>query len=92
MGRMVRKQLYIEPRQEELLKRRAQELGVTEAQLIRRGIDQIGLAPAGLPLDHKAWEEAKALIQKRLRISVPQTGRSWTRDELHEERFERPSR
>ncbi len=92
MGRMVRKQLYIEPRQEELLKRRARELGVTEAELIRRGIDQIGFAPAGLPLDRNAWEEAKTLIQKRLRLDVPQTGRSWTRDELHDERFERFSR
>lgn len=92
MGRMVRKQLYIEPRQEELLKRRARELGVTEAELIRRGIDQIGFAPTGLPLDNSAWEEAKTLIQKRLRLDVPQTGRSWTRDELHDERFERLSR
>ena len=91
MPRMVRKQLYIEPGQEALLKRRAKELGVTEAELIRRAIDQMGRVPKGLPLDSNGWEEAKALIQGRLRIKVPQTGRGWTRDELYEERLERLS-
>jgi hypothetical protein len=36
MRRMVRKQVYIEPEQDALLKRRAAQLGVTEAELIRR--------------------------------------------------------
>ena len=37
MARMVRKQVYLEARQDAWLKRRAAELGVTEAELIRRG-------------------------------------------------------
>lgn len=89
MSRMVRKQVYIEPRQEELLKRQARELGTTEAELIRRGIDQIGRAPAARPADRRAWEEAKAFIQQRMRLTAPQTGRSWTRDELYDERLQR---
>ena len=91
MSRMVRKQLYIEPDQEALLKRRAAELGVTEAELIRRAIDQVGSYPRGLLPDRDAWEEAKALIQKRQRVTVPQAGRSWTREELYGERLERSS-
>ncbi len=91
MSRMVRKQLYIEPGQEALLKRRAREFGVTEAELIRGAIDQMGHVPRGLPLDRNGWEEAKAFIQERLRITVPQAGRSWTREELYEERLERLS-
>lgn len=43
---MIRKQLYIEPRQEEALKRRAHELGVSEAELVRRALD---VALAGDP-------------------------------------------
>ena len=89
MSRKVRKQIYIEPRQEEMLKRQAKELGVTQAELIRRCIDQIGRVSIGLPPDQKAWEEAKAVIQERTRIVAPQTGRTWTREELYDERIQR---
>lgn len=92
MSRMVRKQVYIEPRQDELLKRRAKELGVTEAELIRRAIDQAMRVSAALPPDQQAWEEEKAFIEERMRMDVPQTGRTWTRDELYDERLERYSR
>lgn len=92
MTRMVRKQVYIEPRQEEFLKRRAREIGVSEAKLIRRGIDQVASAGGALPPDLQAWEEAKAFIAQHRRMEVPQTGRDWTRDELYEERLQRFSR
>ena len=90
MSRMVRKQIYIEPRQEEMLKRRAKELGVSEAELIRRGIEQIVHAPAApFSPSMQAWEEEKAFIRQRMRMDVPQTGRTWTRDELYDERINR---
>lgn len=92
MSRMVRKQIYIEPRQDEILKRRANELGTTEAELIRQAIDEFAHAQAPLARKLKAWEEAKAVMQERLLMEVPQTGRTWTRDELYEERLERFSR
>ena len=85
MGRMVRKQVYIAPHQEKLLKRRAKELGVTESELIRRGIDQIGHVTSGLPRDYAAWDKAKAFIEERVGIDAPQTGRIWTRDELYDD-------
>ena len=92
MSRMVRKQIYIEPRQDELLKRRARELGVTEAELIRQAIDEFAHAQASLARKLQVWEEEKAFMQERARMNVPQTGRTWTRDELYEERLERFSR
>ncbi len=56
MGRMVRKQVYIEPRQEQALKRLAEGLGASEAKLIREGIERVicqgeagGPASEGLP-------------------------------------------
>ena len=88
MGRKVRKQIYIEPRQDEMLKRRAQELGVTQAELMRRCIDQIGRVPLALPPDQRAWEEARAFIRERIGIAAPQTGRAWTRAELYDERLQ----
>ncbi|HYU18682.1 MAG TPA: hypothetical protein VEQ11_08290 [Chloroflexota bacterium] len=87
MGRMVRKQVYIEPRHDRLVKRRARELGVTEAELIRRAIDQVDRALAALPGDQRAWDEAAAFMQQRARLRAPQTGRAWTRDELYDERL-----
>jgi hypothetical protein len=83
MRRMVRKQIYIEPRQEEMLKRLARELGVPEAEIIRQGIDEVARAGQPLPPDGRAWEEEKAFITQRRRLRMPQTGRAWTREELY---------
>lgn len=91
MGRMVRKQIYIEPEQEELLKRRARELGVTQAELMRRGIDQTSRVPVASFPDRRAWEEARAFIMRRGGVVAPQTGREWTREELYDERLKRLS-
>ena len=92
MARMVRKQIYIEPGQDSLLKRRARELGVTESDLIRRGIDQVDRGYTGLPLDRTAWEDEMIFIRERARIQELGRGRGWTREELYQERLERLSR
>lgn len=92
MGRMVRKQVYITAEQDALLKRRAKALGVSEAEIVRRGIEAAGSTAASLPFDRKAWEEALQFMKERARLKVPQTGRSWTREELYDERMERFSR
>lgn len=89
---MVRKQVYIEPRQERLLKRRARALGVTEAALIRDGIDLLdSVRPAGASRE-RAMKELFAVIEERIALRVPQTGRGWTREDLYEERLARYSR
>jgi len=92
MSRMVRKQIYIEPEQERLLKRRAKELGVTESDLIRRGIDQVDRTYAGLPQDRVAWEEELIFIRERAGMQELGRTRGWTREELYQERLERFSR
>lgn len=89
MSRMVRKQVYLEPRQEEWLKRQAAQLGVAEADLIRQGIDHLRRVPVAWPPDRQAWNEARAMIERRLARTVPQTGRAWTRDELYDDRLQR---
>jgi hypothetical protein len=90
---MVRKQIYIKPEHDSALKHRAKALGVSEADLIRQGLETVlGKSEGSTDLADEAWEEAKRFIQLRMAMKVPQTGRSWTRDELYEERFERYSR
>lgn len=89
---MVRKQVYIEERQERLLKRKAREMGVTEAELIRDGIDLLEAArPAALSRE-QAFREYRAVVRGRMRMRPPQIGRQWTREQLYEERLSRQAR
>jgi hypothetical protein len=91
---MIRKQVYIEERQDHSLKRRARARGVTEAELIREAIDRDERS-GGAPFepDPLAWDEFKAFIQKlRRRKPKPRAARRWTRDELYVERIERRPR
>ena len=83
MTKMVRKQIYIESRQEGLLKQLVQETGVTEAELIRQAIDrQAGLVH---PLrDIHAWQEERAFIGQLMQRRPVSKGRTWRREELHE--------
>jgi hypothetical protein len=85
---MVRKQVYIQPEQEAFLKARARELGITEAELIRRGIEHLTRTPVESGFDQAAHERLKELIGSRL--ALPATTRSserWRRDELYEDRL-----
>jgi hypothetical protein len=88
---MVRKQVYIEPAQDERLKRRAKELGVTESELIREGIDLV-TKPRRLPEDEALWQEALAFMRERGRLKVPRGKRTWTREEIYEERLDELAR
>jgi len=92
MSRMVRKQIYLEPAQEKRLKQQAQALGVSEAELIRRGVGQVTRLPAGPP-DPMAWRVELAFMRKRARRrkALGQT-RRWTREALYAERLSRLSR
>lgn len=92
VARMVRKQVYIEPAQEALLKRQARILGVTEAELIRQGVDRIGRMAVGQSLDARAWQQELAFIRKRARKRSLGRRRRWTREELYADRLGRLSR
>ena len=85
MTRMIRKQVYIRKDQDSRLKRASNSLGVTESELIRRGVDQVTEEALKGPRDPKAWAEFMAFAKERAKIKVPQTGRTWTRDELYED-------
>jgi len=87
MSHMIRKQIYLEAAQDALLKQRAQELGVSEAALIRRCLES--LEQPVLPLERQAWENERAFLQRRLQTVPSQGGprkRTWTREELYADR------
>jgi len=95
MSVMVRKQVYIERRQDEALKQLAEKYGISEAKLIRQAIDRqlSGGQEASLPPDPTAWEQAYQFMLS-LQAQGPRTGqkRTWTREEIYEERLGRYGR
>jgi len=84
MTKMVRKQVYIEPRQEALLKRLARETGAKEAEIIRQAIDrqaQTFLLPRR---DLRAWQEERDFINRLIQQGPLPGGRRWRREDLYE--------
>ena len=66
MPAMVRKQVYLERRQDKDLKRLAKQTGKTEAEIIRQALDrhsqELGREKGRL----KVWEEEKKFIRGRI--------------------------
>ena len=92
MAQMIRKQVYIEPRQEAILKRLTRLLGLSEAEIIRQALDrQTHMLPARVR-DLEAWEREKAFIAQRMAAGLVSSTRRWNRDEIYEERLARYGR
>jgi hypothetical protein len=92
MARMVRKQIYIQKRQETVLKKLARRRQVSEAELIREAIDrQIG-EPGTRPSrpDPEAWEKAYQFMLAR-RKAAGSNGKPyrWKREDAYEDRLRR---
>ena len=94
MAQMIRKQIYIQRRQQAILKRLARARGVSEAELIRQAIDNQVNASARLTLpDPEAWEKAhRFMVTLHARGPVQGQPRNWKRDDLYEERLNRHGR
>ena len=59
MARMVRKQIYIQPEQDERLKRLSGRLGVSESDLIRKGVALV-LSETPEEEDIEGWLAARS--------------------------------
>jgi len=94
MTQMVRKQIYIQKRQEVLLKKLSLLRGTSEAEVIRKALDQELQGGAGKPQpDPQAWEQAhQFMLELHAQGPLESQPRSWTRDELYEERLSRYDR
>jgi hypothetical protein len=89
---MIRKQVYIEERHDRLLKQRARQRGVTEAEIIREALDRaaVGDLRASHVGDPAAGRKAISFMRSlaRRRRKAP-AGRGWTRESLYDERIGR---
>lgn len=92
MSTMVRKQVYIEIRQEEQIKQQAAESGMSEAEIIRQAIDCWLEEQTRRRQAEEAWAQAVAFMEERYAQGPVPGGRTWTRDELYEERLSRYGR
>ena len=91
---MIRKQIYIEERQDRRLKRRAKARGVTEAEIIRDALDEVDASTGGrgrrARLDPAAARKAVAFMRGlAARRSKGPAGRRWTRESLYDDRLAR---
>lgn len=89
MGRMVRKQIYIEEEQDALLKEIARERRVSEAEVIRdclRGLGPVEQTPeVQVQPDREAWERADAFIRELMALGPVPGDRTWRREDIYDE-------
>lgn len=92
MATMVRKQVYLEPRQDRQLKHWAEKTGKTEAEILRQALDDWLVSERQRREAQAAWEEVQAAIEERKTEPHVPEGRKWTREELYQERLDRYDR
>jgi plasmid stability protein len=83
---MVRKQLYIDDEQERQLKARAEELGVSEAEIVRRLLDR-GLFEEAVRSPRSAAEEhIKAFLARSAKTARGRKLIPYKREDLYDDR------
>jgi len=90
MADMIRKEFYIEKRQEQKLERLARERGVTESDIVREAIDRTEGTPSQPPFvpDPEAARKFFAFIRE-LEHGPRRPLPRWNRESLYEERIGR---
>jgi hypothetical protein len=92
MSQLVRKQVYIESRHERILKRATAETGLSEAEIIRQAIDLWQEHVVERQRARQLWAQERAFIESWTALGAVPGGRSWTREELYEERLDQRER
>jgi hypothetical protein len=84
MTTKIRKQIYLDVQQNEMLKQASKKLGVSEAEIIRQAIDaQTSRSTLGRK-NLTAWKQERQFLQSLLEEGSIAGGRTWKREELHE--------
>jgi hypothetical protein len=84
---MIRKQIYLHAEQEALLKQGAEALGISEAEMIRRCLEDVQRHTVPAFVDRQAWQDELAFLHRRAEgLEVHPQPRTWTREELYAER------
>ncbi len=86
MTAKTRKQIYLDVRQNEILKQAAPRLGISEAEIVRQAItaqaDQVIVKTKNLD----AWAKERQFLQSLLEQGSVTGGRSWKREELYDKK------
>ena len=80
----IRKQIYLEPQQNEMLKQTSRRLGVSEAEIIRQAIVAQTARIATGRKNLAAWEKERQFLQTLLEQGSVNGGRTWKREDLYE--------
>ncbi len=91
MSDMVRKQIYIHKRQDDLIKRLAEARGVSEAEVIRHAIEREMHGSQNLPVPegNSALDKFFQLALSKRAAALKGEAYRWNRDEIYEERLNR---
>lgn len=88
---VIRKQLYLEPRHDALLKHLAQTRGISEAEVVRQALETSSPPARRGVIDPAAWERAVAFMRS-LDGSTRPPRRQWQRANAYRTRLDRYAR
>lgn len=80
----IRKQIYIEPRHQRMLKRVSKKTGTPEAEIIRCALDEHLHELQTAATRAEIWKREMAFIKQRMGQGPLPGGRNWNRDDLHD--------
>ena len=81
---MVRKQVYLEPRQQRMLKALAKQRSVTEAEIIRAALDRYLDEQETARSREAAWKRERAFIEEWMKAPRAEEKRTWRREDLYD--------
>lgn len=94
MKQMIRKQIYLERRQDALLKRLAKKRRLSEAEIIRQALDREFMSSSpGPPRSEQAMAQAVQFMQARRRlVNRASKPYKWQREDAYGDRAARYER
>jgi len=85
MSDLIRKQLYITKSQDNMLKIKAKEMGLTEAEIVREALDKAANMVEYPRNSVERWQEELSFINERIAArNISQKERTWKREDLYD--------
>ncbi len=84
MDTKIRKQIYLDPQQNEYLKHASQESGLSEAEIIRQALTAQTQRLRVPARRRSAWERERQFLQKLLELGPVPGRRTWKREDLYD--------
>lgn len=84
MSPKIRKQIYIDSEQEVTLKQVSEEMGVSEAEIIRQAIAKYGVSSRPQGRDLRAWERLRSRMEQSIDRGPIGDKHTWKREDLYD--------